>query len=114
MIVNEFSFGSITIDGIAYHKDIVIDNGTVYKRDKSASKKHSNIFGHTPLSVEENIPWNCRYMVIGTGHNSGLPVMQELYFLAQQKGVKIKVMTTPEAIKYINDPGTNLILHLTC
>jgi hypothetical protein len=24
-------------------------------------------FGHTPLSIEEDIPWKCRQLVIGTG-----------------------------------------------
>ena len=114
MVVNELSFGSIIIDGEIYFKDVVIDNGKVRKRKKSESKKYSAGFGHTPLSPDENIPWNCETLIIGTGHYSSLPVMEEIYDMASKKGVKLHLMSTPEAIKHINDMDTNFILHLTC
>lgn len=114
MIVKNISFGAITIDGETYGKDVIIDNGSVKKRDKAESKKYSNRFGHTPLSMDENIPWNCKRLVIGAGHSSSLPVMDEIRDIAIQKGVELVVMSTPEAVKHINDPHTNLILHLTC
>ncbi len=114
MVVKDLSFGSITIDGLTYVKDIIIDAGTVKKRKKAKSKKYSDRFGHTPLSSDENIPWNCRYLIIGNGHSSAMPVMEEVFKKALKHGVKLKVMNTPEAIKHINDLHTNLILHLTC
>ena len=55
-----FSFGSIRIDGVTYEHDVLIDRGQVRKRKKKPSKKFRAAFGHTPLSVEEEIPWNCR------------------------------------------------------
>ena len=55
----ECSFGSIRIDGITYEHDVVIDRGEVRKRKKKASKKFRTAFGHTPLSLEEKIPWKC-------------------------------------------------------
>ncbi len=114
MEIKNLSFGSITIDGETYRKDVVIDNGRVKKRKKAESKKYSHMFGHTPLSPDENIPWKCRHLIIGTGHSSSLPVMEEVHNIALRKGVKLHIMSTPEAIKHINDPDTNLILHLTC
>ena len=114
MTVNDLSFGALTIDGITYVKDVVIEDGTVYKRNKKASKKYSNRFGHTPLSPNENIPWNCENLIVGTGHSSYMTVMNEVYDTAIRKGVTLVTMSTPEAIKHINDPRTNLILHLTC
>lgn len=114
MTVNDLSFGSITIDGITYVKDVVIENGTVYKRNKKESKKYSDRFGHTPLSPDENIPWNCKHLIVGTGHSSYMTVMDEVYDIANRKGVNLFTMSTPEAIKHVNDPYTNLILHLTC
>ena len=107
-------FGSITIDGITYIKDVVIEDGTVHKRQKKESKKYSSNFSHTPLSLGENIPWNCKRLIVGTGHNSYLPVMDEVYDIATRKGISLVTMRTPEAIKHINDTHTNLILHLTC
>jgi hypothetical protein len=114
MNVKNLSFGSVTIDGETYLKDVIIDNGTVKKRKKAESKKYSDRFGHTPLSPDENIPWKCKRLIVGAGHSSSLPVMDEVYDIAVRKGVELVVMSTPEAIEHINDLHTNLILHLTC
>jgi len=114
MKVKNLSFGSITIDGKTYGKDVIIDNGLIKKREKKISKKYSNSYGHTPLSPDENIPWDCKRLVVGTGHSASLPVMDEVFYIAFRKGVELVTMNTPEAIKHINDPNTNLILHLTC
>jgi hypothetical protein len=40
--------------------------------------------------------------------------MEEVYNVARRKDVELLTMGTPAAIKHINDPDTNLILHLTC
>ncbi len=114
MEVNDLSFGSITINGVTYEKDVVIENGMVKKRKKGASKKYRDQYSHTPVSPYENIPWKCKTLIIGTGQSMALPVMEEVYKKARKRGVKILEMSTPEAVKHINDPDTNLILHLTC
>ena len=114
MEAKDLSFGSVTIDGKTYYKDLVIDRGSVRKRKKSESKKYRDRFGHTPLSGNENIPWKCKMLIIGTGHSSSLPVMDEVYAEGVHRGVKIVLMSTPEAIGHINDMETNLIIHLTC
>jgi hypothetical protein len=62
-----FSFGSIRIDGVTYEHDVVIEGGVVRKRRKKRSKKYQEAFGHTPLSIEEKIPWKCKRLVVGTG-----------------------------------------------
>ena len=67
MRFEKFSFGSIRIDGTTYEHDVVIDRGQIRKRKKKASKKFRDAFGHTPLSIEEEIPWKCQRLVIGTG-----------------------------------------------
>jgi hypothetical protein len=70
-----FSFGSIRIDGVTYEHDVVIDRGEVRKRKKKASKQYRDGYGHTPLSAKEDIPWQCRRLVVGTGAEGRLPVM---------------------------------------
>jgi hypothetical protein len=50
-----FSFGSVRINGKSYEHDVVIDRGKIRKRDKKPSKKFRATYGHTPLSVEEEI-----------------------------------------------------------
>ena len=114
MRVKELSFGTINIDGKDYIKDIVINKGKIEKRKKKESKKFRSHFGHTPISTIENIPWDCKKLIIGTGHNSALPVMKEVKKNAKKMGVQLVLMSTPDAILNINEKGTNLILHLTC
>ena len=59
MPFEKFSFGSIRIDGVNHKYDVVIDRGTIRKRKTKPSKQFREAFGHTPLSVEEKIPWKC-------------------------------------------------------
>src|SRR5437899_4158748 len=88
-----FSFGSIRIDGITHDHDVLIDRGKVEKRKKKPSKKFRDGFGHTPLSVEEKIPWKCRRLVIGTG-TGALPVMKEVKLEAKRRHVELLVLQT--------------------
>jgi len=111
-----FSFGSIRIDGETYDHDVVIDRGEVRKRKKKASKSFREEFGHTPLSVEEPIPWKCKRLVIGTGANGSLPVMKEVLLEAERRQVELLVLPTGKAIEVLNQhpQGTNAVLHITC
>ena len=65
MRFEDFTFGSIRIDGVTYEHDVVIDRGWVRKRKKKPSQKFRAEYGHTPLSLEEKIPWQCRRLVVG-------------------------------------------------
>jgi hypothetical protein len=44
MRFEEFSFGSIRIDGVTYEHDVMIDDGEVRKRKKNLSKKFRDAF----------------------------------------------------------------------
>ena len=115
MKFQQFSFGQIRIDGIEYGYDVVIDRGKVGKRKKKASKKFREAFGHTPLSLEENIPWKCHRLVVGTGEGA-LPVMDEVKREAKRRKVELVIVPTEEAMKLLNRriEKTNAILHVTC
>jgi hypothetical protein len=116
MQLDRFRFGSIRIDGQIYEHDVVIDRGAVRKRKKKPSKPFRAAFGHTPLSIEEKIPWKCRTLVIGTGADGALPVMPQIKAEAARRGVKLVVTPTREALGLLNGSGTatNAILHVTC
>jgi hypothetical protein len=116
MQLDGFRFGAIRIDGVTVTSDVVIDRGDVRKRKKKASKPFRDRFGHTPLSVEENIPWKCRRLVVGTGAEGALPVMKEVEREAERRGVELLAMPTPEAVALLNRPAkrVNAVLHLTC
>jgi hypothetical protein len=112
----EHSFGSIRIDGVTYSHDLIIDRGKIRKRKKTASKKFRDAYGHTPLSVAEEIPWRCRRLVIGTGAGGGLPVMEEVEEEARRRKVDLLIAPTAEAIEVLNESmeGGNAVLHVTC
>ena len=116
MRFEEFSFGSIRIDGVTYEYDVVIDRGELRKRKKKPSKPYRDTFGHTPLSGDEKIPWECRRLVIGTGAHGALPVMKEVKAEAERRKVELLILPTAQAIEILReDPAeTNAILHITC
>jgi len=116
MKFGHFFFGSIEIDDITYEHDVIIDRGEVLKRKKKPSKRFRDDFGHTPLSVEADIPWQCRRLVIGTGAYGRLPVMEEIKRAARRRHVELLVLPTIEAMEKLRqDPDdTNAILHVTC
>jgi hypothetical protein len=115
MRFESLSFGSIRIDGITYEHDVVIDRGEVRKRKKKPSRKFRDTFGHTPLSVEEEIPWQCRRLVIGTG-TGALPVMEQVQHEAQRRKIELVIVPTARAIELLKQQSvdTNAILHVTC
>jgi len=115
MRFEDLAFGSIRIDGVTYGHDVVIDGGQVRKRKKKPSKQFRDDFGHTPLSVEEDIPWKCRRLVIGTG-GGALPVMDEVKREAKRRKVKLLILPTAEAVRELERESghTNAILHVTC
>jgi hypothetical protein len=116
MEFGHYAFGSIEIDGKTYERDVIIDHGRIRNRKKGPSKPFRSSFGHTPLSVGEDIPWDCRRLVVGSGAGGALPVMEEVRDVARHRGVELVVLPTAEAIALLrrNPSKTNAILHLTC
>jgi hypothetical protein len=116
MQFTSYSFGSVRVDGVTYDHDLIIDHGTIRKRKKAASRKFRSAYRHTPLSAEEDIPWRCRRLVIGTGAEGALPVMQQVRDEARRRKVDLVVLPTAQAIGVLAEARahTNAILHLTC
>jgi hypothetical protein len=116
MQFENFSFGSVRIDGSTYEQDVIIDRGEIRKRHKKPSKKFREDYGHTPLSVEEDIPWKCHRLVVGTGAYGRLPVMKEVQREAERHRVKLLILPTIQAIEALQQEpdDTNAILHVTC
>ena len=116
MKFEKFAFGSIRIDGVDHDYDVVIDRGQVVKRRKKASKQYRDAYRHTPLSAAEDIPWKCTRLVVGTGAQGLLPIMDEVRAEAGRRGVELLALPTREAIRELRKhPGqANAILHVTC
>jgi len=91
----KFSFGSMQVDGRVYDFNLVIDPGEIRKRYRDA-------YGHTPVSVEADIPWRCRRLVVGTGAEGRLPVMAQVEKDARRRKVELVVLPTKDAIAILN------------
>jgi len=111
------AFGLIEIEGQRFEHDVVLEQGVIRKRKKGPSKVHRERYGHTPLSVDEDIPWSASVLIIGTGASGRLPIMPELYEEARRRGVEVVAEPTDDACERLRsaDPkDVSAVLHVTC
>ena len=110
-------FGELEIDGQRFANDVVIEAGRIRKRSKKPSKTYRDRYGHTPLSIDEAIPWRGEQLIVGTGAHGMLPIMPEVTDEAERRGVKLVALPTEQACQLIDeclDDDVNAILHITC
>jgi hypothetical protein len=110
-------FGEIEVEGRRYTHDVVIEGGKVRKRKKGPSKPFREHFGHTPLSPVEAIPWGGKRLIVGTGTDGALPVMDEVLAEAKRRGIEVIAKPTAEACQLLEEVKKGqvyAILHCTC
>ncbi len=115
--ITDLGWGRITINKIPYQKDVVIKNGEVEKRNKKVSKSFKTDYGHTPLTLQENIPWDCDTLIIGIGMSGKLPITEAVKSKAKEKGIALIMLKTRKAVEYFKthySKRINAIFHLTC
>lgn len=111
-------FGWVELKGNRYEFDVIVHvDGSVMKRDKRASKKKKEKYGHTPLTRKElkELGKEAPVMIIiGTGHSGSMPLTPKverfledyLYFVG----------TTPMALEKLAtcEEKAVALLHVTC
>jgi len=110
-------FGQLEIEGRVYDHDVVIEGGQVAKRKKKGSKPLASRYGHTPLSLEEDIPWGGDQLIVGTGAYGAMPVTPEVSAEARRRGIELVAVHTPEACRLLEDIRSErayAVLHVTC
>jgi hypothetical protein len=111
-------FGAVEIDGQVFAHDVVIHpDGKVRRRKKGKSKRRKPEYGHTPLTPDEKIPWTAAILIVGTGANGQLPITDELYGAAVDRGVTVVARPTAAACALVSAavPGSvAAVLHVTC
>jgi hypothetical protein len=110
-------FGELRIEGERYVHDVVIDAGRIRRRRKAPSKGLREQFGHTPLSVGEDIPWGGWRLIVGTGAHGSLPVAPDVYAEAALRRVELEVLPTRDACRLLADlkpRDVYAVLHVTC
>lgn len=110
-------FGEVEIDGERYTHDLLIEKGVVHKRHKKPSKAYRGEYGHTPLSLQEPIPWHGDTLYVGTGTYGSLPIMPAVQEEAARRGIKIIALPTAELCQRLGElkpQKINAIIHVTC
>ena len=111
------AFGLVEIDGRRYDHDVVIEGERLRRRRKGPSKRYRDRYGHTPLSVDEKLPWGASRLIIGTGATGSLPVMTEVLDEARRRRIEVIVRPTAEACALLEASDPNevaAVLHVTC
>ena len=111
------AFGEIQIEGERYTSDLVIEGGRIRRRRKGPSKAMRDRFGHTPLSVAEDVPWGGKRLIVGTGADGALPVAPEVYEEAARRGIVIEALPTRDACRLLGELKAKevyAVLHVTC
>ena len=111
------AFGVLEVEGRRYTHDVVIEGGRIGRRRKGRSKSLRDQFGHTPLSIAEDIPWGGARLIIGTGADGALPITPEVEEEARRRGIVIEALPTPDACRRLADLRTRdvyAVLHVTC
>src|SRR5712692_3522040 len=99
MRLEEFSFGSIRIDGVTHEHDVVIDRGEIRKRKKKPSKRfREEVWTHT-LVRRGRDTLEMPALLVGTGAYGGLPVMKEVKLEAERRKIELLVLPTAQAIE---------------
>jgi hypothetical protein len=116
--IEKTRFGSITIEGKSYKRDVIIrQDGQIKKRKKKLSKA---LYGTSHiLSLEEAkhvLSKGGQSLIIGTGQFGRVRLSQEAEDYFHQVGCAVKLLPTPQAIKAWNeaDEGTIGLFHITC
>ena len=73
MRIDQFTFGSIRIDGVIYEHDVVIARGRVRKRKKKSSKPFRDAFGHTRCPSRRTSPGTAGAWWWGPGRTVPFP-----------------------------------------
>lgn len=116
--IDATEFGSITVEGKTFEKDIIIRlDGDVKKRKKKLSKE---VYGTShKISVEEAkdvYEKGAEKLIIGSGQEGMVQLSEKADAYFKKKGCDVELMPTPAAIKEWNEAKGKVIglFHITC
>jgi hypothetical protein len=113
-VIESYSFGSILIDGRAYHCDVVIYPNRV----ESWRRKQGHLL--QAVDVWPILSRNPDILVVGTGHSGVMRIAPDVEKMCRENGTELFAKTTVHAWKLYNElctgGGRRVIaaLHLTC
>lgn len=113
-MVDEYHFGSITIDGKTYDSDVII-HGEKMINDRWWRKEGHNI----AIEDLKDLPEKFEVLVIGNGASGVCQVPDETIEFVKRKGVEVIIQMTADATQTYNQllsEGKDVVgaFHLTC
>ncbi len=113
MIIDQYSFGNITINGNSYSKDVIIFPDRVFSPWWRGE-------GHL-LQIDdlvEVVKTDITELMIGTGYYGTMKVPSVVLEYLNKKGIKASIEKTPQAVavynRTISEKAAIAALHLTC
>jgi len=111
--IEEYAFGTITISGATYHKDVLVFPDRV---EYPWVRKE----GHSlaPEDLETVAVSSPKLLIIGLGHNGAMRIPAQTGKWLEEKGIELKAADTGKAVKLYNelkDKSKAVAgFHLTC
>ena len=113
MIINSYSFGSITVDGKTYHSDVIIFPDRI---NSKWWRKSGHLLSED--DIEEILRCDPEVLIIGTGRSGLMKVESRVVEKLNSLGIKYIIKKTDEAVKEYNRLGKKdrviCAFHLTC
>ncbi|MGI5819946.1 MAG: ROK family protein [Armatimonadota bacterium] len=116
--IDSVAFGSVTVDGDRLDHDIHIRaDGTLKRRKKKWARTDwgtSHIIG--PRELKKALKKGPESLIIGEGFDGMVRLADEGREMLEQRGVRWRILPTPDAVEAWNDAEGRraLILHVTC
>lgn len=117
-IIDQTTFGSITIEGTVFAHDVIIrQSGQVKKRKKKLSKA---LYGTSHILSQDEAKYvyekGTKRLIIGTGQFGNVRLSDEAAEYFQQKQCQVDLLPTPQAIQTWNEANGTVIslFHVTC
>jgi len=116
--IDATAFGEITIDGETYTHDVIVRaDGTVKKRKKGPVKAvHGTSHKIGPAELKKVLKGDPETLIIGAGQSASADLTKEGRDLLAERGVRVEVLPTPDAIKVYNATTGRkaALMHVTC
>jgi hypothetical protein len=109
--IDATAFGSITIEGQKIKNDVILElDGSIQKRKKKLPKKVYGTSHKISLKEAKHVhEKGAELLIIGTGQYKRVVISEEAEKYINQKGCRVKLMVTSEAIKAWNTAGEKVI-----
>jgi hypothetical protein len=113
MIITHYSFGTITVEGKTYSKDLIVLPGRIHS---PWWRKEGHLLQIEDLS--EVITAGLPLLIVGTGYYGTMRVPHEVTDYLNSKNIEVIVEKTADAVAWYNKKAaadrTAAAFHLTC